>query len=529
MGYSAYVEFKNWSQLWAQGNATQLPNIFNQLLQSVGAAAWTLSAPFDSLLRKATGRKRLSVLLQAVRRRLVRLTARLYNQFPKPDCLLIEIFNPMAAVAQLQLRVKGSGGGRFEWTETASVGFCSLAIPVAELERRIDLSRPFEMALTVQDEVGKRLYFCSATFVRLTPTTTPAATSAGTTVAKKIKCVVWDLDHTLWDGILVEAQPTDFRLRDGLRSILTELDRRGVLLSIASKNNEEDARKVLESLGVWDLFLAPQISWQPKSASLKQVAERLNIGLDSLAFVDDMAFERDEVVTALPMVTVVPADEVLSILGRPEFSGDASGEGATRRQMYQVEVKREQAMAAAGLGYDEFLATCQIRVVLRRPDTTSLPRIFDIVQRTNQLNIATERYEMNELRALIQDPDRHCYLVECSDKYGNYGHIGFVVIALQAEGILLHDCMFSCRVQGKRIDEAVLAHLINHYVRDGALAIKARFKPTKRNAPAGEMLARLGFNSGQNSDGLLAIEPASPRPEVPCVSITRELGAPARA
>jgi len=523
MGYSAFVEFKNWSQLWAQGNATQLPGILNRATQLVGAVTWTLTRPFDGLLRRTTGRKRLSVILQGIRRRIIRFTAGLYDYFPKPDCLLIEVFNPMPAEMLLQLRVKGKGGHRFEWSGRAAPGFASLSIPVAEMERRINLARPFEMALTVQDEVGKRFYVCSTTFVRLAQQPAAEVTPAARVPGKKIKCVVWDLDHTLWDGILLEGKPADFQLKDGMRAILLELDRRGILLSIASKNSEDDARRVLESLGVWDLFLAPQIGWQPKSESLKQIARRLNIGLDSLAFVDDMAFERDEVLAALPMVTVVVADQALSIPGRPEFAGDASGEGATRRQMYRTEMRREQDMVAAGLGYDEFLATCQIRVSVRRPDEELLPRIYDIVQRTNQLNIATERYEMDELRALLHQPDRHCYIVECADRYGDYGHVGFIVIAVQPDGILLRDCMFSCRVQGKRIDEAVLAHLINHYVKNGRLSVNARFKPTKRNAPAGEMLARLGFKARSDTADLLTIAPATPRPEVPYVSIQSQL------
>lgn len=523
MKYSAFVQFKHWSQLWAQGNATQLPAPASRLLELTGAAAWKLSAPIDWVLQKTAKRKRLSVALQSVRRRIIRGVSRLYHRFPKPDCLLIEVFNPMNVEAQLHLRVKGKGAtGRFEWTERAPAGFSSFPIALRELERSIDLGRPFEMALTVREEDGKSLYFCSATFVRLASRAGEMPVALKTT-GQKIKCVVWDLDNTMWDGVLVEGRPADFKLKDGLRTVLAELDRRGILLSIASKNSEEDARKVLEALGVWELFLAPQIHWQPKSASLQQIAARLNLGLDSLAFVDDMPFERDEVAATLPMVSLVPAEQALAILGRPEFSGDASGEGSSRRLSYQTELKREQAMVNAGLGYDAFLATCEIRISIKRPGDDLVPRIYDIVQRTNQLNIATQRYQLEELRSLIHDPAQPCYIVSCADKYGDYGHIGFIVLVKNGDDLLLRDCMFSCRVQGKRIDEAVLAHVINHHLRHGTRSVRARFIATKRNAPAGEMLKRVGFSAPPGVEGVLAILPVSPRTEVPHVQIESDL------
>jgi len=525
MNYSALVHFKNWSQLWAQGNATQLPGFITTVLECSGAAAWTLSAPFDWLLQKTTGRKRLSIGLQSLRRRVIRMASKLYRHFPKPDCLLIEVFNPMPIEAHLHLRIKGKGpAGRFEWTDRAPGGFSSFAIPTRELERSIDLGQPFEMALTVREEDGKSLYFCSATFVRMVDRPKTKTESAIQATGKKVKCVVWDLDNTLWDGVLVEGQPAEFKLKDGLRTLLTELDRRGILLSIASKNSEEDARKLLEALGIWELFLAPQIHWKPKSTSLKQIAERLNLGLDALAFVDDMPFERDEVAATLPMITLVPAEQALAILGRPEFAGDASGEGSARRLSYQTELKREQAMADTGLDYDAFLATCEIRISIKRPDDELLPRIYDIVQRTNQLNIATQRYELEELRALIHNPAQPCYIVSCADKYGDYGHVGFIVLARDGNDLLLRDCMFSCRVQGKRIDEAVLIHIINHHLRNGITSIRARFIPTKRNAPAGEMLQRVGFAPQPEVAGVLTIVPASPRKAVPHVQIESNLG-----
>jgi len=527
MPYSAYVKLKNWSQFWAPGNATQLPKSLTKLWHVAWAFVWICCDAVDWVLRKITGYKRLSLVTQAVRRRAIGSIGRLYNHFPKPDCLLIEVFNPMPEEVQLQLRIKGHvKPTQFAWSRRASVGFSSFAIPVEQIEKNIVLSWPFEMALTVAEEEGKTLYICSVTFVRLVPQTGPVAKSLP---ARKIKCVVWDLDHTLWDGILVEKGAGGMKLKDGIRSVLEELDRRGILLSIASKNAEEDARKLLQELGVWELFLAPQINWQPKSASLRQIAAELNIGPDSLAFVDDMPFERDEVAAVLPMVTMVPAEQALTMLGRPEFAGDASGEGASRRLMYRTELKRKGDMATAGVDYDAFLAGCEIKIRIQRPSAELIPRIYDIVQRTNQLNISTHRYDVEQLRDLLQDPVLDCFIISCSDRYGDYGHVGFIVVERAGREIVFRDCMFSCRVQGKRIDEAVLAYLSNHYLGGGVMQVRARFIPSKRNAPGGEMLARVGFEKLPGADGLLVITPLTPRQEVAFVRIESELATGAQA
>lgn len=522
MGYSACIEFKNWSKLWAQGNATQLPGGLNAALGFLGRAAWSVASPIDWIIRRVMKRKRLSLVVQSFRRRLIKLIAGLYSRFPKPDSLLIEVFNPMTEDAQLHLGVLGKKGnqqGRFEWTGRAAPGLSSFPIPVSDLERFLDLGQPFGLELSIANEDKKKLYFCSATFVR-----TARSPQSKKAAAKKIKCVVWDLDNTLWDGVLIEGTAGAVpKLREGIRSTLEELDRRGILLSVASKNSEEDARKALEALGIWDLFLAPQIHWQPKSGSIAQIAQKLNLGLDSFAFVDDQPFERDEVAAALPAVTLIPVEEFSSMLKRPEFSGDNSQDGASRRLMYRTEIKRQEAMVTSTLGYDAFLATCGIRVKIERPGDDLVPRIQDIVQRTNQLNIATQRYDLEETRALIHSPDCQCYIVSCADNYGDYGYVGFITLAFADDGILIRDCMFSCRIQGKRIDEAVLAHIINQHISDGAKVVRARFIPTKKNAPAGEMLARLGFAAQPGKEGVLAITPVAWRETVPYVQITSSL------
>lgn len=134
---------------------------------------------------------------------------------------------------------------------------------------------------------------------------------------QKIKCVVWDLDNTLWNGILSEGD--DVKLRDGVIDIIKALDERGILQSIASKNEFSDAYAKLEEMGIAEYFLYPQINWNPKSESVKNISKNLNLALDTFAFIDDSPFEREEVKSADEKILTVDADDIDKIISTERF------------------------------------------------------------------------------------------------------------------------------------------------------------------------------------------------------------------
>jgi HAD superfamily phosphatase (TIGR01681 family) len=135
---------------------------------------------------------------------------------------------------------------------------------------------------------------------------------------KKWKCIVWDLDNTLWDGVLIEDGREGIRVRPEIVSIICEMDQRGILHSIAGKNNHQEAMSVLTETGLSEYFLHPQIGWGPRSESIAQVARLLNIDVDAIAFVDDQVFEREEVRSGLPQVAVVDLAQCVAMPPRPE-------------------------------------------------------------------------------------------------------------------------------------------------------------------------------------------------------------------
>lgn len=517
--YAAYLQFRNWSMLWAQGNATQLPKLLGWAIDRFGAAVWAVANPIDEVIRRWRGQRKLSLVLQSLRRRFVKLVGRTYGLFPKPDAFLLELYNPESEPMKVRLWMRANRGthsSRFEWGADVPSGFFSREIPMTQITASIDCSRPFDMGLTVENESGKRLYVCSANFVRIRKAGAGLSMLPGERAPKKIKCLVWDLDHTLWDGILVESDASKPYppLRDGVRSVLQELDKRGILLSIASKNSFEDAKRTLEHHGLWELFVRPQISWNRKSDALKEIAKNLNIGIDTLAIIDDQSFERDEVQNALQTVRTYDAGEVLELLGKPEFSGDRDSSGPSRRIHYQTDMKRNEDFSLSSSDYDSFLASCNIRATAKRPSADMLPRIQDIVERTNQLNTSTSRYNDAQLEALLQSPRHDCFLIECADRYGSYGYVGFLVVEKSGDKATLTDCMFSCRIQGKRIDEAIVRRLINTYAAAGFKDFHARYKRSERNAPAAAMLCQAGFEAPSREDQLLSVSKPAPLEEI---------------
>ena len=183
--------------------------------------------------------------------------------------------------------------------------------------------------------------------------------TASPKIQKRIKCVVWDLDGTIWDGILMES--CEVRLRPGIRHIIETLDHRGILHSIASKNSYRDAVCKLKELGLEEYFLYPEINWNAKSASIGSIRKNLNIHTDSILFVDDDPRERDEVNSVYPNIRCVDASDVGTLPDMPCLNPRFITEDSKkRRRMYLSDIRRRKAEAEFQGPRKEFLATLNI-------------------------------------------------------------------------------------------------------------------------------------------------------------------------
>lgn len=297
---------------------------------------------------------------------------------------------------------------------------------------------------------------------------------------KPVKCVVWDLDHTVWDGILLEDG--DVPLRPGVLHAIRTLDERGILQSVASRNDADAAMARLRALGIDEYFLYPQINWNAKGANVAQIAKSLNIGLDTFLFVDDQPFEREEVQHACPDVRVLDAAELEGMLERPELIPEfITDDSRNRRRLYMADIQRNQAEETFAGPSEEFLRSLDMRFTLAPCSEADLQRAEELTQRTNQLNTTGYTYDYAELNAFRTSP-RHLLLVAgLDDRFGGYGKIGLALVEKTSpEFWTLKLLLMSCRVMSRGVGTIMMSHVMRQ-AKDAGARLRAEFKPNGRN------------------------------------------------
>lgn len=297
-------------------------------------------------------------------------------------------------------------------------------------------------------------------------------------IEEKIKCLVFDLDGTLWRGVLSEGGANE--LEPCAAELIKELDERGVIMSIASKNDESAALARLGRFGIGEYFLCPRISWAPKSESIKAIADELGIKLGSIAFIDDNEFERDEVSFKLPDVRVYDASELGTLAEKPEFNPVFITEDAKhRREMYIADIGRKKAEESYSGSADEFLATLGMHLTLSPVTEEDLKRVYELTVRTHQLNSTGYTYDYDELRALIGSEDHIFLIASLTDRYGDSGKVGLLLIE-KGEKYRIKLLIVSCRVMSRGIGTALLTCAIKRAVSDGK-GLVAEFRETEHN------------------------------------------------
>jgi methoxymalonate biosynthesis protein len=295
-----------------------------------------------------------------------------------------------------------------------------------------------------------------------------------------VKCLVWDLDDTLWCGTLLESDAC--RLRPGVRAVIEELDRRGVLQSVASRNDPDQALLRLERKGLERFFLHPQIGWDSKVRGVRRIAERLDVALDSLALIDDEPFEREQVQRILPGVRTYPAEACRALPGLPEFSPAVlSPESCARRTTYRQLDARERAGRASGMSLSAFLAWCRTVLTLRQAVPSDLPRVQELLQRTHQLNSTGVVWTREDIGAWLEDRRWWVLIAELEDRFVDYGRIGVAACRRDAGAWELVAFLLSCRVLSRGIAGYILAWVRHQAALEGATTVVARYRPGPRN------------------------------------------------
>ncbi|MEU9607407.1 HAD-IIIC family phosphatase [Streptomyces sp. NPDC048057] len=299
------------------------------------------------------------------------------------------------------------------------------------------------------------------------------------TTQPTVKCLVWDLDDTLWKGVLLEqdeAVPTSEAL-----GVLTALDERGILHAVASRSAYGPASWNLREHGVEDLFCAVEVGWGPKSGAVRRIAETLNIGLDTVAFVDNDPVERAEVSAALPEVRCYPVERLPELPGLPEFTPSVVTEEARRRrELYRAERRRTDAEEYFTGTDADFLASLELVMTVRRATEDDLARAHELTVRTHQLNTTGQTYDMAQLRAMCAS-DRHEVLVATlRDRFGDYGTIGLAVSERRGDDSVLLLLLMSCRVMSRGVGTALIGHVVARARAAGHRPL-AEFVPTEVN------------------------------------------------
>ena len=514
-GYAVKIEFKRWAQLMAYANTRMLPLNRLRTVESALLATDRVVASLPGSGLSVAGRKNIPARMQ---RRLKQWSARsgLFDDAAlRPDYFLVEVFNPDAAACQMTLRLisPDAPGNSIPYQQLLEVapGFNRFKFDCRDIFARVDPDASIHATITPNEaEDSTRaliLYFGSLGFVAdlkyRAALAKRDATISEKDKTKAVKIVVWDLDNTMWKGILVEDGPNGIQLMPGIAEIIKQLDARGIVNSVASKNDHDHAMEQLKRFGLSEYFVFSRISWGPKGDALKQIVKDFNVGADSVVFLDDQSFERDQVRKIEPKIRTFDASEYRNILDWPGFNPPQSAESAGRREFYKMQKVRDEALESFSGEYFDFLRECRIKLSVLRAASAWADRLHELVQRTNQLNFSGRRYAREEITSLLNDPQFDHFALSCADRYGEYGVIGFAVVDKRGAVPVLRDLMLSCRVQSKRVEHAFFSYLMKLYRTAGCAALEAVYRKTERNQPAGKVFGEVGFAETGRSDDVI--------------------------
>ena len=325
------------------------------------------------------------------------------------------------------------------------------------------------------------------------------------TIDKKvIKCVVWDLDNTLWNGVLLEGDRVT--LKNQVTEIIQTLDNRGILQCIASKNDYEKAIAQLQDFGLHEYFIYPQINWNSKASSIKEIAKLLNIGIDAIAFIDDQPFELEEVNFSLAQVLCINAGELKNLLERDELNPRfITKDSKKRRLMYFSDLERQNAEKEFVGPQEEFLATLNMTFTISSAKEEDLQRAEELTVRTNQLNTTGYTYSYDELNHFRQSENHKLLIASLEDKFGSYGKIGLALVECQDSVWTIKLLLMSCRVMSRGVGTIMLNYILS-LAKQTNVRLRAEFVSNSRNRMMYVSYKFAGFKQIQKQGDLEILE-----------------------
>jgi FkbH-like protein len=328
---------------------------------------------------------------------------------------------------------------------------------------------------------------------------------------KRKKCLVLDLDNTLWGGILGEDGVNGIKLDEtypgncylDFQRFLLDLSAKGIILTVCSKNNEQDVLEAWNQhpnmLLKKEHFAAWRINWNNKADNIKEIAKELNIGLDSLVFVDDNPTERELVTQTLPMVEVpdFPAHPYLypkmvqNLVDEYFRTYSLTKEDILKLQQYKDNAARTQ-FKNASVNYEDYLKSLEIELTIKQLSDSNIARFAQMTQKTNQFNLTTKRYTESDLSALKSE-GALLYGIRVSDRFGDNGLTGLLIAKIAGQYAAIDTLLLSCRILGKKIEYEFVNYAINQLKKSGITLLSATYIPTSKNAQVANFYDDLGF------------------------------------
>ncbi|MFJ2581560.1 HAD-IIIC family phosphatase [Kitasatospora aureofaciens] len=350
---------------------------------------------------------------------------------------------------------------------------------------------------------------------------------------KTRKCLVLDLDHTLWDGVLAEDGPEGVAAAGTLRGEafggfqrhVRQLASQGVLLAVSSKNDEAQVLETLRDHPDLVLrepdFVRINANWSDKAGNLLDIADRLGLAPDALVFADDSPAEQAQVRHGAPGVAVLPLDDEpalhpVRLLADGWFDVPRlTDEDRDRTAQYRMEGQRSRLREGSG-SLAEFLAQLGVTVEVGPPSPHEYPRLAQLTQRTNQFNLTGMRLQPAEPALLADDPERLLLAVRSADRFGPNGLVGVVLGRYTEDRLLLENVWLSCRVLTRGVEQACLAALLAHAAAEGLGAVDAYYRPTVRNHRVRDFYPALGFTElAREGDQVYYRHDLTERPDAP--------------
>ena len=324
------------------------------------------------------------------------------------------------------------------------------------------------------------------------------------------KCIILDLDNTLWGGVIGEdgfdgielSQLSNGKSFVEFQKYLLSLWQQGIILAINSKNNFDDAMKVIRDHPEMILrekhFGSIQINWNDKAQNMQKISEELNIGLDSFVFFDDDRINQERIKSEFPEILTInlesdPSTYVEKLKDLNDFNVlQRTDEDTKRGEMYSQQRQRKQfENTVSDLG--EFLKQLEIKVKVKKSNEFSIPRISQLTLKTNQFNLTTRRYQEEEIRKFSNDENFVVGCVNVLDKFGDNGITGAYIVKKNGVTWILDTFLLSCRIMGRGVEDAMLSHILEDAKNNGAEEFKAEFISTSKNKPAENFLLESGF------------------------------------